>query len=148
MDSGVQREIHDSCFCLALQRAARAVARRYDRAFKQIGITSGQFSIMAVVSGLKPLPLTKVARILGQDRTTLTRNIASMKRNGLIATTTGDDERVRGLSLTPRGQRLLSEALPLWRSAQRESTRLAGQTAMQEMRPYLDRLSDTSFTAG
>lgn len=144
MDIRLQREIHDGCFCLALQRAARAVARRYDLALRPVGITSGQFSIMTVVSGPKPLPLTKAARILGQDRTTLTRNIASMEQDGLITTTTGDDERVRGLSLTPRGQKLLAEALPLWRSAQSESTRLAGQTAMREMRPYLDSLCDAS----
>jgi DNA-binding MarR family transcriptional regulator len=147
MDSQVQREIHDGCFCLALQRAARAVARRYDLALKPIGITSGQFSIMTVVSGPKPLPLTKAARILGQDRTTLTRNIASMERNGLVETTIGDDERVRGLSLTARGQQLLADALPLWRKAQSESTRLAGQGAMRQMRPYLEGLSEESFIA-
>lgn len=148
MDRRVQREIRDGCFCLALQRAARAVARRYDLALKPLGITSGQFSIMTVVSGPEPLPLTKAARILGQDRTTLTRNVASLERDGLINTTTGDDERVRGLSLTPRGQQLMAEALPLWRRAQSESNRLAGQTAIRDMRPYLDSLSDASFING
>lgn len=147
MDRRTQREIHDGCFCLALQRAARAVARRYDLALKPIGMTSGQFSIMTVVSGPEPLPLTKAARLLGQDRTTLSRNIAPLERDGLIVTTIGDDERVRGLSLTQRGQQLLAAALPLWRSAQTESTRLAGQSAMRQMRPYLDSLSETSSDA-
>jgi DNA-binding MarR family transcriptional regulator len=71
-----------------------------------------------------------------------------MERDGLVVTTIGDDERVRGLSLTARGQQLLTDALPLWRSAQSESTRLAGQSAMRQLRPYLDSLSEASSIAG
>lgn len=141
MDARVRKEIHDGCFCLALQRAARAVARRYDKALKPVGITSGQFSILTVISGDTPIPLTEAARILGQDRTTLTRNLLPLQRDGLVETTVGDDARVHGLSLTARGHKLLARALPQWQAAQSESHRLAGTDAMRQIRPKLQSLS-------
>jgi hypothetical protein len=38
--------VRDTCLCLHLQRAARAVARRFDTALRPLGITNGQFSLL------------------------------------------------------------------------------------------------------
>src|SRR6266853_970132 len=38
--------VRDTCLCLHVQRAARAVARRFDEALRPLGLTSGQFSLM------------------------------------------------------------------------------------------------------
>jgi hypothetical protein len=35
--------VRDTCLCLHAQKAARALARRFDVALKPVGITSGQF---------------------------------------------------------------------------------------------------------
>ena len=40
-------EVRDACLCLHARRAARALARRFDEAFRPIGITNGQFSLLA-----------------------------------------------------------------------------------------------------
>ena len=41
-------EMRDHCLCLHAQRAARALARRFDAAFRPLGLTSGQFSLLNV----------------------------------------------------------------------------------------------------
>jgi hypothetical protein len=38
--------VRDSCLCLHVQRAARALARRFDNALRPLGLTNGQFSLM------------------------------------------------------------------------------------------------------
>jgi len=39
-------KVRDTCLCLHLQRAARAVGRRFDAALRPLGLTNGQFSLL------------------------------------------------------------------------------------------------------
>jgi hypothetical protein len=39
-------KVRDTCLCLHLQRAARAIARRFDAAFRPLDLTNGQFSLL------------------------------------------------------------------------------------------------------
>lgn len=122
------QEIGGACVCLGLRKAARRVARRYDEAFRPLGITSGQFSILAALLREKPAPLGALADTLGMDRTTLNRNLKPLEAERLVETTVDDaDRRIRGLRLTGRGRSLLGRALPLWRVAQTDSNRRLGE---------------------
>jgi hypothetical protein len=38
--------VRDNCLCLHVQRAARALARRFDDALRPVGLTNGQFSLL------------------------------------------------------------------------------------------------------
>ncbi|TMJ33901.1 MAG: MarR family transcriptional regulator, partial [Alphaproteobacteria bacterium] len=42
--------VRDTCMCLHVQRAARAVARKFDEALRPVGLTSGQFSLLMSVN--------------------------------------------------------------------------------------------------
>lgn len=115
-------QMSEECVCLNAQRAARTVARRYDAAFRPIGISSGQFSILAALNQPDPVAIGVLAQILGMERTTLTRNLAPLEQAGLIRSqSSAQDGRVRGLMLTPAGRGKLALAMPLWRGAQAES---------------------------
>lgn len=108
--------VRDACMCLHTQRAARALARRFDVALKPIGITSGQFSLLISLNRPRPPNLASVASLLGMDRTTLTANLKPLVRRRLVrAVTDAEDARARLLHLTPAGRRLLADALPIWR---------------------------------
>ncbi|WP_246249067.1 MarR family winged helix-turn-helix transcriptional regulator [Chelativorans alearense] len=108
--------VRDTCLCLHAQRAARALARRFDIALKPAGITSGQFSLLMSLNRLKPPNLGSVAALLAMDRTTLTANLKPLERRGLVETVTDPtDRRARLLRLTPAGQAALVEAAPIWR---------------------------------
>jgi DNA-binding MarR family transcriptional regulator len=135
-------DFYGACVCLGLNRAARAVSRRYDAAFKPIGITSGQFTILSALKRDKPVPIGDMAGLLGMDRTTLTRNLRPLEALKLVAIQSdARDRRIRSLMLTTEGRELLKEAVPLWRKAQRESNRRIGPNRWNEIRPALDFLS-------
>lgn len=113
----VTAEIRDACLCLHAQRAARALARRFDRAFRPFGLTNGQFSLLMSLNRPEPPPMGPVAALLAIDRTTLTAALKPLERRGLIASETDpEDRRGRLLRLTGAGRALLAQAVPVWRA--------------------------------
>jgi DNA-binding MarR family transcriptional regulator len=107
--------VKDTCLCLHAQRAARALARRFDEALREFGITSGQFSLLMSLNRPEPPTIGSVAGLLAMDRTTLTANLKPLERRGLLTVSVDpDDRRSRRLALTPAGMALLARALPVW----------------------------------
>ncbi len=112
-------EVRDSCLCLHVQRAARALARRFDEAFRPIGITHGQFSLMMSLNRPQSARMRDVAGLLAMDRTTLTANLKPLERRGLVEVAADPgDRRGRLLVLTDGGRDLLVAAMPIWRRTQ------------------------------
>ena len=110
--------VRDSCLCLHVQRAARALARRFDEARRPLGLTNGQFSLMMSLNRPQPPAMSAVASVLAMDRTTLTAALKPLERRGLLKITTDrDDRRARLLELTPKGRELLARAVPVWKRA-------------------------------
>ncbi|MBS0521295.1 MAG: winged helix-turn-helix transcriptional regulator [Proteobacteria bacterium] len=109
------RYVHDRCLCLAAQRAARALARRFDEALRPVGLTNGQFSLLMSLNRPEPPSIGAVAALLAMDRTTLTAALKPLERRGLVETTVDpDDRRGRRIILTREGRRLLRAAMPIW----------------------------------
>lgn len=109
--------IRDACLCLHAQRAARALARRFDTALKALGLTNQQFSLMMALNRPEPPPMGPVARLLAMDRTTLTAALKPLERRGWITIEPDPkDKRGRRLKLTPDGAAVLSAAVPIWRA--------------------------------
>lgn len=107
--------VRDHCLCLHVQRAARALARRFDEAFRPLGITSGQFSLLMSLNRPEPPAMGQVADLLAMDRTTLTAALKLLERRGLVRIARGkNDGRSRILSLTAKGRGLLARAVPIW----------------------------------
>ena len=107
--------VRDACLCLHTQRAARALARRFDRAFRHLGINNGQFSLLMSLNRPEPPAMSPVAELLAMDRTTLTAVLKPLTRRGLVEIVAGEtDRRERRLKLTPAGLALLAQAAPIW----------------------------------
>jgi DNA-binding MarR family transcriptional regulator len=110
-------QVRDSCLCLHVQRAARALARRFDDALRPLGLTNGQFSLMMSLNRSEPPGMAAVASLLGMDRTTLTAVLKALRRRGLVKVTADPaDGRGRLMTLTAKGRRLLARAVPVWRN--------------------------------
>jgi DNA-binding MarR family transcriptional regulator len=123
--------VRDTCLCLHLQRAARALARRFDDALRPLGLTNGQFSLMMSLNRPEPPGMSAVASLLAMDRTTLTAALKPLQRRGLVNITVGPtDRRARRMSLTPKGRKLLAQAVPIW-----ESTHLAVEGLLSDRDP-------------
>jgi DNA-binding MarR family transcriptional regulator len=109
------RKVHDTCLCLHLQRAARAVARRFDDALRPHGLTNGQFSLLMALNRAEPPAISSVATLLAMDRTTLTAALKPLQRRGLVTIVVdAADRRSRRLVLTHAGHAVLIAAVPAW----------------------------------
>ncbi|MDT1061357.1 MarR family winged helix-turn-helix transcriptional regulator [Paracoccus sp. CPCC 101403] len=138
--------VRDTCLCLHAQRAARALARRFDIALKPAGLTSGQFSLLMSLNRPAPPRLGEVAGVLAMDRTTVTANLKPLERRGLVATGPDpEDRRSRLLHLTPSGREVLASALPIWRPLHAEIE--AGLSDPTQLRDDLRLLSTVPESA-
>ncbi|RUL99751.1 MarR family winged helix-turn-helix transcriptional regulator [Rhizobium chutanense] len=109
--------VRDTCLCLHVQRAARALARLFDDALRPAGLTNGQFSLMMSLNRPEPPPMGPVAALLAMDQTTLTAALKPLQRKGWIEVMENPkDRRRRLLRLTPEGKAVLAKALPIWES--------------------------------
>ena len=107
--------VRDTCLCLHVQRAARALARRFDDALRPLGVTNGQFSLMMSLNRPEPPGMAAVASLLAMDRTTLTAALKPLQRRGLVKVTADrKDRRSRVTTLTAKGRRVLVRAVPVW----------------------------------
>lgn len=114
---GTIHEIRDSCLCLAAQRAARVLARRFDALFAPLGITNGQFSMMCALMGTWGPKLSELAAFLAMDQTTVTAAVRTLERKGFLALVAdAADGRVRRPRLTDAGRAVVVRAIPLWRA--------------------------------
>jgi DNA-binding MarR family transcriptional regulator len=134
--------VRDTCLCLHLQRAARAIARRFDEALRPLDLTNGQFSLLMSINRAAPPTIGQVSRLLAMDRTTLTANLKPLERRGLVSVAIDvADRRSRRLALTPAGRGLLGKAVPLWQRAQAESEAIIGAAPADRLRRSLCALS-------
>lgn len=132
--------VRDTCLCLHAQRAARALARRFDEALRPIGLTNGQFSLLNALNRPEPVSMGPVASLLAVDRTTLTAALKPLSRRDLIQIRPAkDDSRRRLLHLTANGRRLLAEAMPIWKKTHEAMEQ--GLSDADELRSALQALS-------
>jgi DNA-binding MarR family transcriptional regulator len=107
--------VRDNCLCLHMQRAARALARRFDEALRPLDLTNGQFSLLMSLNRPVPPSMGSVASLLAMDRTTLTAALKPLQRRRLVAVTVDPaDKRGRLMALTAAGRSLLARATPVW----------------------------------
>lgn len=134
------------CACFNLRKAARVITQLYDRSMQPEGLRGTQFSILVVLSLAGPQTVTKLSELLVMDRTTLTRNLRPLEKQGIIKLVRGEDRRVRTAILTSRGSKKLAKALPLWDKAQSQVIRKLGRKRFDS---FISELSEiTSLFSG
>jgi DNA-binding MarR family transcriptional regulator len=134
--------VRDTCLCLHVQRAARAVARRFDEALRPLGLTNGQFSLMMALNRPEPPGIGAVAALLAADRTTLTAASKPLRQRGLVEVAADPrDRRNRLLTLTPAGRALLAAAVPVWERTHAALKGLLGGSDPHRLRADLRSLS-------
>lgn len=107
--------VRDTCLCLHVQRAARALARKFDEALRPLDLTNGQFSLLMSLNRPEPPPMAPVAHLLAMDRTTLTAALKPLEKRGLVTVLIDHaDRRQRRMKLTAAGHALLAQAMPIW----------------------------------
>ena len=126
-----------ACNWLAIRQAARHVTQLYDGHLAPAGLRTTQFSLLARLDRVGPLPINELASGLVMDRTTMGRALRPLEREGLLEIGPGPDGRTRAVGLTAAGKRRLKEAMPLWRDAQRAFEAGYGAKQAAELRSAL-----------
>jgi DNA-binding MarR family transcriptional regulator len=107
-----------ACACTAIRRASRTITHHYDEALRDSGLRTTQFTLLATLVQTGPMPMTPLAAFLSLERTTLTRNLKSLLRDGLVESRAQKDGRVRKIAITAKGEAKARGAFPLWKKAQ------------------------------
>lgn len=63
-----------------IQRAARALARRFDAELRPLGLSNGQFILLMLLNRERPSGMVDLASTLSIDRTTLTAALKTLER--------------------------------------------------------------------
>lgn len=132
------------CACFNIRKTARVLAQAYDRALEPSGLKNTQFTALALVAGRDPMSITELSRIMEIERTTLTRNLNILVRDGLVRIQPGADARSKRIEATAKGKATLKKAIPLWQSAQTQLLQLFGKKRWSLLRRELRAISNFS----
>jgi DNA-binding MarR family transcriptional regulator len=126
------------CYCASLRQASRVISQKYDAALTSSQLTVTHFTLLKAIQENPGARANDLVDALAMDQTTLSRTLALMERDGLIARLEGEDRRAVHWKLTSAGRARFKRAEPHWKEAQESVKRLLGE---QDMR----RLADVAF---
>lgn len=141
-------EIASECIAFGVRRASRMVTAFYDHSLAPYGLRSTQFTILNALNALEDVTINELADQLQSDRTTLTRNLARLEKQGWVKRKTGSDRRSRHITLTSSGRRKLDAAVPSWLEAQSALTEKLGRARYKRLMTDLSDLEETCVEDG
>ena len=104
------------------------------------GLRVGQLNLLVAVARMGTARPGELCRILRMDKSTLSRDVEVMRRNGWLEVGDSADARARPLRLTAAGDALLEAVVPAWRQAQEKAEALLGVEAKAALGLVVDRL--------
>ncbi len=105
------------CPAFNIRAASRIITQLFDEILKPSGLQITQFAVLVGVFILDSPSISKLANGLVMDRTTLTRGLKPLEKEGLIKIVSGEDKRTHFVKLTPKGKSALEKTLPYWEKA-------------------------------
>ncbi len=127
------------CTCFRIRGAARRVTQIYSRHLAPTGLKISQFSLLGFVTAQGPVSIGRLSDLLAIDRTTLTRNLGPLLKDGLIERAQSGDRRRPELVATPAGRALFKRALPLWAAAEQEVRDAMGAKLTADLHGVIER---------
>ena len=139
-----EREVVDKCVCHKVRCAARAVTRVYDTAMRPSGLRATQMSVLVAIAAEGAISITALADYMGMDRSTLTRNLQPLAKEGLVTLGTEGWRRSRTISMTHKGVKRMERAKPYWENAQKALRAALGAANWGDVVRCLDQLGRIS----
>ncbi len=130
------------CLAMRSRLIGRTVTGIYDDALRPAGVTAGQLNVLAVVVRRGQVSPGQVARMLNIERSTMSRNVERMKRNGWLAVRPGELASTQELRITKAGRRIIEEAAPLWRKAQGRARDILGASGAEAIHKVADAIRE------
>jgi len=102
---------HSNCACVNIRRASRAICHLYDLVLGPTQLKATQFNILRTIDESGEIAHCDLATDIAASVETLSRRLANARKCGWVRMQVGKNGR-RLYSLTPKGKRVLDEALP------------------------------------
>ena len=138
-DIAMLEDISTRCIARPTLRTARSVTRVYDRALKGAGVTITQVTLMVTMAKQRPGSVAQIAEWLDIEPSTLSRNIAKLRKVGLVEPTQSKGRSIE-YRLTEKGIETLREMYPKWVATQESLEHSLGQDVLESARVSLSRL--------
>lgn len=135
MKSSLEKCLSETHSCVAynLRKASRIVSKIYEKEMRGAPIHGPQFSLMIIIAKRGPQTITSLARDIGADRTTLTRNLRQLERKGVIEISAGKDDRTKAVTLSAAGEQAIRDSVPYWKKAQTKVLKALGEDRWARM---------------
>lgn len=115
---GDARGVVRACAAINARLAARRITRFMEAHMRGANLSIAQFTLMIHLAAAENDTIGAIAERSGLDQSTLSRNLRSLERAGLVEITIVEkDLRRRAVWLTEKGARRLETAIPIWRGA-------------------------------
>lgn len=128
------------CLAVRVRALNRAISGLYDEALRPHGLRVGQLNLLVAVAKLGAARPADLCRVLRMDKSTLSRDVEVIRRNGWLELDETGAGRSRPLRLSPSGEALLEAVVPAWRQAQAKATALVGDDGAAALGRAVDRL--------
>jgi DNA-binding MarR family transcriptional regulator len=126
------------CTNFKTRQLSRLLSRHYDAELAPTGLKTTQYSLLSHVQQLGPIAPGELARRMGLDASTLTRNLQPLVAAGWLLQEAGPDARTRSITLTAEGRAKRAEAHRCWKAAQNKVNTLLGPDRVAALHSLLD----------
>ena len=128
------KKIAAECIAYRVRFLNRVITNIYDRALQPLGIKINQANILTMLSLYDHASSTDIARVLSMEKSTVSRTVDRLRKNGWINITGNGDGPSQVISVTPQGRKLMAAAHTQWKKAQKQAAELLGEEGVAAVR--------------
>ena len=139
-------EIVLDCLAVRVRMIARAVSSLYDHAVAGHGVSIAQVNLLAAIGKLGVCSPIFLGDLLQLERSTVSRNLALLIKNGWVEAVSSDAKGLREVRLTSLGLEKINSVMDDWRTAQDQARKLLGDVAVEAVRGFAINLSSLPST--
>lgn len=132
--------ISRTCIAVRLRLLNRVVTNYYDDALRPLDLKVSQMNILVAAAKMGTARPAAVCDHLHLDVSTLSRNVERMKARGWLEVVPDEDGRSQPFRLTPRGRKLLEQAVPAWSEAQQQVKKVLGDGFVEQLDQAMQRV--------
>jgi DNA-binding MarR family transcriptional regulator len=133
--------VASECIAVRLRMLNRVITNIYDDALRPLGLKVSQMNILVAAAKLGTARPIEVCEHLHLDVSTLSRNVERMKARGWLEVVPDEDGRSQPFRLTPRGGKLLAQAIPAWGEAQQQVRKVLGNGFVEQLNQAMNQIS-------
>lgn len=139
--------VASQCLGHAARRTGRAISNYFNDLLRPLDLNLPQYGLLVAIGRDPDRTLSAIADALGLDDTTLTRNLAILKRRGLVAAEGGRGRAGKRVRLTEAGVALTRRAVEIWAEANAAITAHMSEADLAAGRAFLQNLEAAALSA-